>query len=71
MISEDSLTALELPAVLAQIAARAHTPTGAGAALGLRPLSDAAALETARQRVHEALRCLEEAGDPVPSDLLE
>ena len=69
MITPTTLAALELPAVLEEVARRARTPTAAEAARALRPTTHAAALETARLGVAEAGRCLETMGDLVPLDL--
>ena len=69
MITPTTLAALELPAVLEEIARRARTPTAAEAARAMRPLAHVPALEAARLGVAEAGRCLDKIGDLVPLDL--
>ena len=69
MITPTTLAALELPAILEEVAQRARTPTAAEAARALRPMTRAPALETARRGVAEAGLCLEKIGDLVPLDL--
>lgn len=71
MIADPTLDALELPAVLEEVAALARTPPGAARVRALRPHPSPAALAPELGRIAEAARFLEAEGDPVPPALGE
>ena len=68
---EHDLELLELPAVLARLAAATDSEPGAAFAHALRPSGDERAVQLRQQRTAEAIALLDEAAEPELGDVAD